>query len=162
MGAVQDVLAAIEASGVGQAMRGAAWLYPAVQVAHLAGMATLVGPVLLLDLRLLGVGRSLPLPEVARALLRCAAVGLAVVLPSGGLLFAAQATALPANPAFQAKLALLALAAANAAAFHAGAGRGMAAWGAGQGAPVAARVAACVSLACWLGVVACGRLIAYL
>ena len=52
-------LAAIEASGLGVAMRQWLWLYPAVEVVHLAGIALLFGSIAVLDLRLLGLSRSI-------------------------------------------------------------------------------------------------------
>lgn len=157
----QAWLAALERTGVAAAVRTSPWLYPAVEIAHLAGIALLVGGAALFDLRLLGLGRALPVGALGGHLLRWSRRSLALVVPSGALLFAAHAVELSRNPAFRLKLLLLAAAGVNALVFHAVTARGMAAWDAGGGAPRAARAAACVSLLCWLAVIACGRLIAY-
>ncbi|MBP2299211.1 hypothetical protein [Azospirillum picis] len=153
-------LVALETSGLGEALRQSVWVYPLVEVLHILGLALLVGAVAAFDLRLLGVGCRLPASPLSRLLLPVAATGLALTVPTGTLLFISEATALAANPAFLAKMALLVLALANIALFHHGAGRTIAAWD-GRPPPMA-RVAGAVSLALWVGVLALGRLIAYL
>jgi hypothetical protein len=77
-------------------------------------------------------------------------------------MFAAHATEMAANPAFRAKLVLLAVAGLNAVVFERWTLRAVEPWNRGVPAPAAARTAALVSLACWTGVIACGRLLAYL
>jgi hypothetical protein len=67
-----------------------------------------------------------------------------------------------ANPAFWVKLSLIALAGLNALAFHRFTFRSVATWDRHVPAPAAARVSALASLALWVGVVSCGRLLAYL
>ena len=56
---------------------------------------------------------------------------------------------------------LLMLAGTNAAAFHMGVFRTVSKWDQGMAAPLAARLHAGVSLLLWLGIVTCGRMIAY-
>ena len=154
-------LAAVEDSGVGAAMRDSPWLYPAVEIIHLLGLATLVGCAAAFDLRLLGVSRHLPARATARHLLSLARVGFAVAAASGLLLFTADATAIAANPAFRWKLVLIAVAGLNALRFHLGPFRRADGWDFDRPAPAPARLAAGVSLAAWTGAVAAGRLIAY-
>ena len=77
-------------------------------------------------------------------------------------MFIAHAGDFISNPAFVTKMSLLFCAATNAAVFHAGVFRGVAAWDSGVTAPVAAKIHALVSLMIWLGVLACGRLLAYI
>jgi len=104
-----------------------------------------VGPAWLVWLELSGLG------EAMRAL----------VVPAGLMMFTAHATEFATNPAFQLKLTLLAAAAANVAFFHLVPYRTVRAWdGAGE-APGTARAAAALSIAVWIAVIACGRLIAY-
>lgn len=120
----------------------------------------LVGAAVMFDMRVLGLGRGLAVTALARHLLRWSWAGLAPVVPAG-LMFAAHATEFAANPAFQLKLTLLSIAAANVAFFHLGPYRTVSAWdGAGE-APGAARAAAALSIAVWIGVITCRRLIAY-
>jgi len=132
---------ALEASALGQAMRESLWLYPAVELVHILGFSLLFGAIVTYDLRLIA-GREAP--AVAQ---RVATFGLALAVPAGLLLFTVEATGYVHNTVFLAKLALIALALANVALFHFGLSP--------------SRFAGAASLAAWLGVLACGRLIAY-
>lgn len=133
--------AALEASGLGRAMRQSMFLYPIVEILHVLGFALLVGAIAAYDLRLVA-GREAP--AVAQ---RVAAVGLALAAPAGLLLFVAEATAYVHNSVFLAKLGLIGLALGNVALFHLG-------WTTG-------RIAGAASLALWVAALSCGRLIAY-
>jgi hypothetical protein len=141
------------------AMRANAWLYPAVEIVHIAGFAVLVGAVAMFDLRVLGLGRELPVRPLARHLLPWSVGSMLAVLPSGLLLFAAEAPDLAANRVFLLKLGLIGVAGLNALVFHAGPYRAAERW---QGrAPPRACLHAVLSLLLWLSVIACGRLLAY-
>jgi hypothetical protein len=154
-------MGAIEASALGVAMRQWLWLYPAVEVAHLAGIALLFGSIAVLDLRLLGFSRALPVRRLAAHVLPWSIGSFALILPSGLAMFVAHAGDLMANPVFALKFCLILVAGVNAAVFHAGVFRGAAQWDADATPPLAARLAAALSLVLWLSVIACGRLLAY-
>ena len=160
-GAAPAALRWLEGSTVAAAMRESIWLYPAVETVHLLGVTVLVGAAFMFDLRLLGVSRHLPVIGLASHLLAWSRRGAAVVVPTGLLLLAPHATRLWENPAFQVKLLLVALAGANALAFHLLTLRNVAVWEAAVAPPVAARAAALISLALWTGAIVCGRLLAY-
>ncbi len=147
---------------VGQAMRQSIVLYPAVEVLHILGMATLLGSILCMDLRLMGAARAIPATRLARHLLPVAIAGFALAVPMGLLLFVTEAAALSRNPAFLAKLGLIALAGANAAAFHLGPWRAVLLWDVDARPPAAARAFGAASAMLWISVATCGRLIAYL
>lgn len=152
----------LEGTSAAMAMRQWLWLYPAVEIVHILGFVVLVGAAALFDLRLLGLARHLPVTGLARYHLRWARLALVLIAPSGLLMFVAHATEMAANPAFQTKLALIVLAGVNAAVFHRGAFRSVASWDRDIVAPAGARLAAVLSLGLWSGVIACGRLLAYL
>lgn len=143
-------------------MRHELWLYPTVEIVHIIGFVTLVGSIIVLDLRLLGLSKTLPVSLLARHVLPWSFCALLLIVPSGLLMFIAHAGDFISNPAFVTKMSLLFCAATNAAVFHAGVFRGVAAWDSGVTAPVAAKIHALVSLMIWLGVLACGRLLAYI
>ncbi len=155
-------LVALEVSGLATLMRQSQWLYPIVEIAHIVGFVTLVGSVAMFDLRLLGLSRGLPVSGMARHLLRWSMASLLFVVPSGFMMFSAHATEFFDNTAFRLKMLLLAAAAANAILFHRTSYRSVANWNTAVAPPMAGRVAAVVSLALWIGVISCGRLIAYL
>jgi hypothetical protein len=151
----------LETTALAGAMREWLWLYPAVEIVHISGIVLLVGAVAMFDLRLLGVARGLGVNALARFLLPWSWTGLAVVVPSGLLMFSAHATEMADNPAFQVKLVLIATAGLNAWWLHGGVLREAAAWE-HETTPRRARLAAGASLLLWVGVIACGRLLAYL
>jgi hypothetical protein len=157
-----DWTAWLAATPIAQAMRGYPWLYPIVEICHIFGFAVLVGAVASFDLRLLGCGRALPLPALAAHLLPWAVGSLLLIVPAGLLMFSTQPRDFLANPAFQLKMTLLLAAGLNATAFHVGIWRRAASWSVDVKPPWLARVHALLSLALWLGVIACGRLLAYL
>jgi len=152
-------LAALESSAFAEWMRGAGNAYAMVNLAHLLGLTLLLGAMLLLDLRLLGFGRRLPLPEVSRLLTPLAIAGLALQACSGFALFSADAVPLSSNAAFRLKLLLIVAALANAVLFRVLWSRSLAGWD--RAPPLAGRMQATASLLLWLGVAAAGRLIAY-
>ncbi len=152
----------LETSRLAAAMREWLWLYPVVEIIHIIGLAVFVGAAVLFDLRLLGLSRSLGVSALAAHLLPWARRSLLLIIPSGLMMFAAHATEMAANPAFQIKLASLMTAGLNAAAFHAGVFRTVAAWDVQSPAPRAAKASAIFSLCLWASVIACGRLLAYL
>jgi hypothetical protein len=143
-------------------MRQWLWLYPGVEIVHIAGFIVLVGTAVVFDLRLLGVSPRLPAADLARHLAVWSAVGLGLIVPTGLLMFAAHASEMAENPAFRLKLILIAAAGLNALAFRVGAFRTIHAWSCGSQAPPGAKASAVLSLVLWAGVIACGRLLAYL
>jgi hypothetical protein len=151
----------LETSALAVAMRQWQWLYPIVEILHILGFVLVVGGAFFFDLRLLGRGRSLAVSGLAAHLLTWARAGFLFVAPTGFMMFSAHATEFAVNPAFRIKLILIAAALLNAAAFHRWPFRSVARWEVRAATPAWARLAAVTSLACWIGVIACGRLLAY-
>lgn len=156
------LLEALEHSSLAGAMKHSLWLYPIVEIVHIAGFALLVGTVAAFDLRLLGFARSTSIRALERSLLPWAWMALVLIVPSGIAMFSTHAVEFAVNPAFRVKLLLLLAAGLNALLFHAGVFRSVAAWDQHTPTPRAAKFSAVLSLALWAGVITCGRLIAYL
>lgn len=156
-----DWLTWVGASPVGEAMRGDLWLYPLIEVVHIVGFAVLVGSVIMFDLRVLGLSKAVPVTALAHHLLRWAAVALLLIVPAGLMMFSAHPHDFASNDVFKLKLGLIAVAGANAGLFHVGVFRSVAHWDAQTSAPVIAKTQAAVSIALWISVVLCGRLLAY-
>ncbi|HYD56917.1 MAG TPA: DUF6644 family protein [Burkholderiales bacterium] len=152
-------IGAIEASGLGQAMRQSLWLYPIVEVVHIVGLALLFGSIVVLDLRLLGLSRNVPVSKLARHVLPWSATSFLLIVPSGLAMFVAHASEFIANPVFLVKMVLIVAAGINAAVFHTGRSEGE--WDVGAPTPFRAKLAGGVSLLAWTSVIACGRLLAY-
>ena len=96
-------------------LASSAWAYPALEALHIVGIALLVGGLALFELRVWGVAPALPPHELARVALGTSLAGFALAAASGLAMYATEPAGLLANPAFRIKLALLALAGANAA-----------------------------------------------
>jgi hypothetical protein len=109
VGWIDGAAAALEASVLGTWARGSAIGYPLANLAHLLGLVLLIGPIGLLDLRMAGLFRDIPLRPLARATVPLAAIGLLLLAPSGLVMFAADATALVGAPIFQWKMAVIVL-----------------------------------------------------
>ncbi|MDP1740469.1 MAG: hypothetical protein Q8M51_08270 [Polaromonas sp.] len=136
------------------ALRSHLWAYPALEIVHICGIALLLGNLVLLELRVFGLGAALPVRALARLSLGLAAVGFSIAAASGLLMFASQPAELLANRAFTLKMLLLLAAACNAGWFH-----GRASLDKLDG---LARAQMVLSTLIWLAVLACGRWIAYL
>lgn len=129
------------------------WLYPALEVVHIVGIGLLLGSLVLVELRMLGLAPLLPLAPLARFGLKLTLVGFAIAACSGSLMFLSQPGELLASPPFLLKMGLLLAVGANALAFH---------WRDGLGrADLFARLQTLASLGIWLAVIICGRWIAY-
>src|SRR2546427_12665251 len=82
-----SLLRFLQYSSLLSAMRGSPWLFPLIASIHLMGLALIGGSVLLVDLRLLGLGmRHQPLAQVARDCERWLLVSL-ILLPTCVLQF---------------------------------------------------------------------------
>jgi hypothetical protein len=152
----------LESTALAAAMRQWLWLYPIVEIVHITGIALLVGSIALFDLRVLGLSPALAVRRLARHLLPWSLAGFGIVAASGALMFTAHATEFWSNPAFAVKLTLIGLAGLNALVFHVGPYARVDDWDTGTAAPAPAKTAAALSIALWIGVISCGRLLAYL
>lgn len=158
-------LGAIEASGLGQAMRQWLWLYPSVEIVHLTGIALLFGSIAVLDLRLLGFSRSIPAKKLAGHVLPWTLASFALIVPSGLAMFVAHATDFIGSPVFLLKMCLIMAGGVNAALFHTTVFRSAEVWDSEEmrklPPPPSVRAFGAVSLLIWISVIACGRLLAY-
>jgi hypothetical protein len=158
-------LGAIEASGLGRAMREWLWLYPSVEIVHILGIALLFGSIAVLDVRLLGFSKTISVRRLARHVLPWSAASFLLIVPSGLMMFVAHATDFISSPVFVIKLCLIMLAGVNAALFHTIAMRTADVWDTEEmrelRPPPSVRLAGAASLLIWVSVIACGRLLAY-
>jgi len=153
----------METSALGHAVRESSlWTYPIVNLAHVLGVATLFGSVLVLDLRLLGCWRQTSIAAITGAAVPVATAGFLVAVCSGTGLLAANATAYANNPLLLVKFPAIALGLVNVAV-----ARRLPAWRAHAERALSSReerqlaVVGGISLACWVTAIAAGRLIAY-
>ena len=141
------------------AMRSSPWLFPVIATIHLMGLSVLGGAVLLVDLRLLGLGlRRQPVAQLARDAERWLFRSLLVMVVTGIPLFMCFATKYYYLTFFWVKMASLVLVVAFTVSVRrkvvmAEETRMNPAWG---------RVVALVSLSLWTTVALGGRYIGFL
>lgn len=159
---IDQALVAVENLAFVSALRNSTLMYPLVNAGHILGVSLLVGSVVPLDLRLLGLWRNYPVMVFVDVLRITAAIGLALAIVCGALLFATAAADYARSPIFQAKIALVLLGVLNA-------------WTLGRvikrqdirglpmksPMPVALRVGGVLSLVVWVSVLVLGRLLGY-
>ena len=122
---------------------------------HVLGIALLVGAIVLLDLRLLGLWRGVPVALLARPAVAVASAGLAIALVSGPLLLIVQAAEYAANPFLYIKFGAILVGLANLIALRFTGDRTDDRFARRRGA------AGFVSLVAWLAALTAGRMIAY-
>jgi hypothetical protein len=147
------LLSALHNLPLAAAVRESVWAFPLLEIVHIAAFAAMIGTVLTVEMRTLGLQRAIPLRELGRLGLKIALVAFAVIVSSGSLLLLSDLEGYLANRAFLVKSGLIALAAVNMVVFHL---RNSLARP-----DIIARTQAVLSLGLWLGVISAGRLIAY-
>ena len=150
---MEALLAGIEALPPVAWLRASRWVYATVNAGHIVGLALLFGAIVPLDLRLAGFWRGVPLDALARVLRPVAATGVALVLPTGAVLFAIRAREYAALDIFALKLALIFLALVNAALLR---GPRLA-----DASPRRLRLAGLLSIALWFAAIVAGRMLGY-
>lgn len=154
---MEDALTWVEGLTLVKYLRFGKWGYAIANTSHVFGIALLVGAILPLDLRLLGVWRLTPRAELARVLVPVAATGLAIAMAAGALLFSVKARDYVDLELMQLKLVLVATGASAAILLHARFG-----WLMEEASERRLAVHGALSLACWTGALVCGRMIAFI
>ncbi|HMB73393.1 MAG TPA: hypothetical protein VKQ06_07460, partial [Gammaproteobacteria bacterium] len=100
------ILQWLETTAVADAVRTIPWLYPALESAHYIGIACLVGGIMLIDLRLLGVAKKLSI-DLMVTLLPWVWAGFVINAITGGIIFIYGATNFGTSSAFLLKMLLI-------------------------------------------------------
>jgi hypothetical protein len=160
-----DVTSALEwLQGTGLAVQilDSLFLVPLFEAAHVIGLALVVGTIVFVDLRLLGVASAdLPFRRLSSDVLKWTWLAFVLTAVTGALMFTTNATVYFHNAWFRAKILLLVLAALNVMVFELTAGRTSRQWDTQPLAPPLGRAIAIVSLAVWVGVIVTGRRIGF-
>ena len=159
---LEDLIGYLEHSGLADNIRENDVLFPLIESVHVLAICLVVGSILAVDLRLLGlasIDRSVS--RVTRGILPLTWCAFVVAVGSGGLLFISNATKYLGNGFFVAKMIMIGAAGLNMAIFHAIGARDLPRWENQIWPPLPARLAGGVSILLWLAVVACGRWIGF-
>jgi hypothetical protein len=153
----------LEASAWGAFIHDKAWAFTTVELVHASAVSLLIGTIMIVDLRLVGVAAvRRPFTDLSRQVLPVTWAAFVTAVAAGALLFVSRASAYAASPAFWTKMALIVLAGVNMAAFEFVTVRGVHKWNLDPVPPAAARLAGLVSIACWVLVILCGRVIGFI
>ena len=158
-----DLLVWLEGSALGHAMRNAGvWTYGIVNLTHILGVSSLFGAVLVLDLRLIGLWRRVPLGAIARPTVPIATAGFIVAATSGVCLITTNGSEYVGNPFLLIKFPAIFLGVVNVAILSR-----LPAWKARETREVTESeqrvlsVFGAISLLSWLTAIGAGRLIGY-
>lgn len=144
------------------AIRESQYLYPWILTFHVVSMCLFGGLVLMMDLRLLGIGNMrTPFSEVQRTLFPWQMFGMMCSSITGLLLVYTQPMRFFSSFLFWIKVVLMVMAGINALAFHRTTYLTVGRWDMDRILPFGAKLAGAVGLALWAAVVVSGRLIAY-
>lgn len=153
---MEQLLTALQGSELALALRFSRWGYAAVNTAHVLGIALLVGAIMPLDLCLLGAWPGCDRRILVRVLAPMAAGGLILAIMTGLPLFAVRAGDYADLTLFRIKLGLIVIGLFSAFLLHAAHGFLLE-----TASERRLRIAAILSIFCWLGALVAGRLIAF-
>ncbi len=141
------------------------WAWPLGEMLHFFGMALLIGSVGLVDARMLGIGKGIPIKSLEK-FVPLGVIGFIINLLTGIMFVAGNPVGGPqeylTNLAFILKMLCVVVAGVNLLLFYAlGIAKSANATEPGGDAPMSAKVVAVVSLVLWFGVIYFGRFIMY-
>ena len=155
---MEAVLSILERTAFAATLRTSSVLYPLVNALHILGIAILIGSIIALDLRIVGLWRGKGWRQAIGELAQLAAIGLCLAIATGGLLFSVRASDYADNPAMILKVAFIVAGLANAVVFRVLLSREPEAnWGPS----ILLRVGAVVSALIWIAALFSGRWIAF-
>ena len=155
------LVAWLKSTAISHAMTTSQVLWPICEMVHFVGLALLIGAAGLIDLRLMGFMKSVPLTAIMQ-LRKWAALGLLLNVVTGTLFFIGAPGQYVNNPAWYAKLAFLFVAMLNVAVFETRQGKRMLTLTANESTPVSFKVAGVVSIGSWFLVLYFGRMLPFI
>jgi hypothetical protein len=153
----------LETTKISWAVRGGMpWIWPACETLHFVGLCLLVGVIGIMDLRLLGRLKGIPIGPLER-LVPWAVAGFTMCAVTGLLFYTGAPGQYYGNAIFWAKMGFIALAGINDLVFHLSGIAGIVdELGPEAATPIAAKLIGATSLFLWLGVVFWGRMLPFL
>jgi hypothetical protein len=157
-----SLAASLESSGLATGIKNSLYLFPFIESLHVIGITLVVGTIVIIDLRLLGLASTQrPYSRVTSDILKITWPAFALAVTTGLLMFVTNAGMYYQNFFFRTKMLLLVLAGFNVVVFELTAGRKMHHWNKDASAPAAGRAAAAISLLLWITIIFMGRWIGF-
>ncbi len=152
----------LEHTGFATGIRDSLYLFPFLESVHVMALSLVVGTIIVVDLRLLGLASThRPFRRLSSELLNITWGGFALAALTGAMMFTTNALVYFNNTAFRIKMLLLVLAGVNMAVFHLTADKKAAQWDRDRSAPGLGKVTAALSLTLWLAIIVAGRVIGF-
>jgi hypothetical protein len=159
---LQVFISYFEKSALADTIRENDLLFPLIESVHVLSICLVVGSILAVDLRLLGLASiRRPASRVISGILPVTWSAFAIAVASGSLLFISNATEYLGNGYFVAKIFLICMAGLNMAVFHGISARDLPRWENDAVPPLPARLAGGLSILLWVSVITCGRWIGF-
>jgi hypothetical protein len=159
--AVEDALTRLQDLGFPTEIRESVWMFPTIETIHVFALVLVVGSIMTVDLRLLGLtNKERPFSELAGEMLPWTWVAFSVAACAGLLMFSSKALTYYGNIPFRLKMLCLLLAGINMVLFHWLGTRHLETWDRKQP-PRSAKFAGGASLLLWTSIVAAGRWIGF-
>lgn len=158
---MESLITKIEATAVNEWVLGSAWVWPLLEIIHFIGLSLLLGSLLIVDLRLVGLFRRIDIAATHR-LLPWAFLGFGLNLITGTLFVLGDPARYFVNTGFRVKMILVLVAGLNALWFYWKINPAMRNWDPHTDTPALAKTIALLSLGTWTGVLLLGRLIPYI
>lgn len=152
----------IQYSSLGIFIAESTWAFPTIETIHVIALVTVLGTILVMDLRLLGVAsKNYPITSMSDDTLKWTWAGFVLAAITGTLLYVSKASSYMINPFFMGKMVLLAIVGLNMAYFHFATWRTVKEWDTTPTVPTGAKIAGLTSLLFWTIIVFFGRAIGF-
>lgn len=157
-----NIWESIEYSQMGITIAESLWMFPMVETVHVMALVTVLGTLLVMDLRMLGwASTAVPIRKVSEDTLRWTWMAFVVAAITGTILWVSKAHSYMINPYFLTKMGLMAVAGLNMLFFHFVTYKTVDQWDTAASPPAAVKLSAVLSLVLWIVIVFCGRAIGF-
>jgi hypothetical protein len=162
MGEIVKTIQWINDSPFSDAVRDSFWVFPSIETVHVLAIVVVLGSITRLDMRLMGlVWRDRPVTEVCGEMLPWTWTSFVIAAVFGLMLWASKPFDYFGIAFFDVKMLLILFAGINMLLFQLGVYKSVGLWDRDPIPPPAVRIAGAASMAFWLCVVVCGRLIGF-
>ena len=136
------------------------WAWPIMESLHFLGLSMLIGAIGTFDLRLMGLGKKIPIAELHRVI-PWGIAGYCLNIATGLTFLMTEPDQYIYNPSFHFKILFMTVAGLNVAAFYSVVFWKVRVLPPGVSTPFSAKVIGVVSLSMWIGVIIAGRLLTF-
>ena len=152
----------LQATTLATDIRDSLFYFPLLESIHVLGLSLVVGTIVVIDLRLLGLASTQrSFQKMASDIMKWTWAAFALTVLAGSLMFITNAAVYFHNSYFRLKIALLILAGLNVIVFQLTAWRSLPRWDRSPAAPPIGRAVAVITLALWVAMIVAGRMIGF-